>query len=281
MAKAAEMTGDVPALRKGLFVVDLLARDGALTMAEIQRRGGLNKTMAFRILRTLREEGYVRHDQETHRFALSYRLMELGATVASQLTVVSVGQPLLDDLRLRFGETANLGVMEGGSIVYVGIAESSHRGLRMAPHVGGRDHLHSTAIGKAMLAYLPQDRKAETLEQVELVAITPNTIIDDEQFCREVGQTRARGYAVDNEENERGARCIGVPVLDSQGVPFAGLSVSGPKGRISDELIELIAEALWSASEDISRQLGHAIPSGALGLNAASAHTAADCNREG
>ena len=264
MVSSELQNGDVPGLRKGLHVLDLLARHDGLTMAEIQRHSGLNKTMAFRILRTLREQGYVRHDAKTHRFTPSFKLMELGASVAAQLNVVKTGQPFLEELRLSFGETANLAVLEDDAVVYVGIAESSYRGLRMSSRVGGRDHLHSTSVGKAILAFLPDERRDDILNRLELPAITPNTITNRSQLQEEILRTRERGFAIDNGENEDGARCVGVPILEREGAPIAAISISAPNGRINDDLVVRIADALWSTSEEISQQLGYNIPAHSL-----------------
>ena len=169
-------TGDVPALRKGLAVLELLASDGPLTLAEIQRRGALNKTMTFRLIRVLRETGYVRHDLESHRYSLALKLFNLGGAVAARLDIVRVGLSILDRLRGEFGETINLGVIAEGHVVYVAMAESSRPGLRMASRVGGHGCLHSTSIGKAILAFLPEPDREALLANLAWTAVTPKTI---------------------------------------------------------------------------------------------------------
>jgi IclR family transcriptional regulator, KDG regulon repressor len=248
---------DVPALRKGLTVLESLANDGPATLSELQQRSGLNRTMAFRIARTLRERGYLRHDPVSHRFALSFKLLELGRAATEQLDVVAAAQPHLDDLQMEFGETTNLGVLEDGHAVYVAMAESSRRGLRMASHIGGRDHLHSTSIGKAMLAFMDARARDEVLSTIERPAVTSHTIVDLHLLLAELDATRQRGYAIDNQENEIGARCVGVPILNASGTPFAAISISGPVGRVGDDLLPTMAERLWTASREISRRLGH------------------------
>jgi DNA-binding IclR family transcriptional regulator len=270
-------TGDVPALRKGLLVLELLAEHGSLTMTEIQRRGGLNKTMAFRLLRSLREQGYLRHDPVTHRFSLALKLLELGGAVAAQLDIVSVGQPLIDDLRQTFQETINLGIVDDRHVVYVAMAESSRRGLRMASHVGGRDHLHSTSIGKAILAFLPEDQRDDLLLDLPQTGLTLRTITDPARLRADLAQTQQRGYAIDDEENETGARCVGVPILDGHGLPLAGLSISGPSSRIDGEQVPVMAARLWETSLEISRRLGHLArpPEGIATLGALGAAVAA------
>ena len=250
---------EVPALRKGLLVLELLARHGSLTMAEIQQRAQLNKTMTFRLLRALGEHGYVEHDEVSHRYSLGLKLLELGGAVTVSLDLASLSQPLLNDLRMTFRETVNLGVLRDDHILYVAIAESSRPGLLMASYVGNRNHLHSTAIGKVILAFLPDDDRHEILAGYPMPRLTSHTITEPALLDDELDLTHRRGHAVDNEENEIGARCVAVPILDSRGRPLAGVSISGPISRIDDATIERMAEQLWAVSHEISRRLGYAL----------------------
>jgi IclR family acetate operon transcriptional repressor len=216
--------------------------------------------MAFRLIRTLRETGYVDHDLDAHRYSLTLKLLKLGEAVAARLDVVAAGKPHLDRLRAEFGETINLGLMDSGHVVYVAMAESSRPGLRMASRVGTHGCLHSTAMGKAILAFLPDAERNQLLTMLPRPRVTPSTLVDIHDLRRELEQTRERGYAIDNEENEVGARCIGVPILDETGRPLAGLSVSGPAARIVDDALGAMANRLWRTSREIAAALGHDEP---------------------
>jgi DNA-binding IclR family transcriptional regulator len=247
---------DVHALRKGMTLLDLLAAHGPMSMAELQRASGLNRTMTFRLLRALSEAGYVVHDPVQKRYALGFRLLQLGAAVSDRLEIVTLARPLLAALRDETEETVNLGVLDGNEIVYLAMQESP-LGLRMAARLGGRDPAHSTSLGKAILAYLPATERERVVESLlPLRALTPATLIEPESLAHDLARTRERGHALDDEENEVGARCVGVPVLDAQGRPLAGLSVSGPAGRIDLEGMERIATRLWEASRELSRRMG-------------------------
>ncbi|MFN8592758.1 MAG: IclR family transcriptional regulator [Thermomicrobiales bacterium] len=251
---------DVPALRKGLALLDLLAARGPLSMAELQRASGLNRTMTYRLLRALGETGYVCHDAATRRYALGLRLLQLGAAVTARLEIATVARPLLAELREETQETVNCGLLDGNEIVYVAMLESP-LGLRMAARLGGRDPAHSTSLGKAMLAFLPaEERERIVTSLLPLRALTPATIADPATLARDLSLTRERGYALDDQENESGARCVGVPVLDSAGRPLAGLSVSGPAARIDPERAAWLAARLWRASRELSRRLGLSVP---------------------
>ncbi len=157
----------------------------------------------------------------------------------------------------EFGETTNLGVIDDGRIVYVAMSESSRPGLRMASRVGGSSCLHSTAMGKAILAFFPEADREARITNLELTAVTPKTITDPGQMRDELEQARRRGYAIDNEENEIGARCVGVPILDDSGFPLGAISVSGPTARMNDDALDAMAKRLWAASQEISSNLGY------------------------
>lgn len=250
------MHDDVPALRKGVAVLELLATHGPLTLAEVQRVSGLNRTMAYRLLRALGETGYVAHDPVQKRYLLGLRLLQLGAAVTDRLEITAVARPLLASLREETQETINLGVLEGNEIVYVAMAESP-LGLRMAARPGSRDPAHSTSLGKAILAFLPQSEQQRLLHSLgPLPELTPATLVGTEALAGDLALTRARGYALDDEENELGARCIGVPIFDAVGYPLAGLSISGPVGRIDLARVPWIATRLQEASQEVSRRMG-------------------------
>jgi DNA-binding IclR family transcriptional regulator len=252
---------DVPAVRKAVAVLETLAHGDRLSMTEIQQRTGVSKTMTFRLLHVLAQHGFVEQDPVSRRYTLGLRLLEFGAIVSHRLPIVSISQPILARLREEFRETANVAVLVDGQMVFVAIAES-RQDLRMANRLGSRGPVYATSIGKAVLAYLPTGQQEAILASTSLRSLTPYTITDPKVFRQELAQTRLRGYAIDNEENEIGARCVSVPILRHD-VPFAGLSVSGPRSRITDDLIPTIAEKLWDASREISRRLGYVAEGGA------------------
>ena len=186
-------------------------------------------------------------------------MLEFGSAVTNRLDIVTVSQPLIADLWEEFDETVNLGLLTDQRIAYVAMIES-RQGLRMSARPGSRDPLHSTSLGKAMLAFLPEARRDDLIAaSLPLAKLTPKTITAPSALLAELELTRARGYAIDDEENETGAICVGAPILNGEGEAIAGLSISGPVSRIDGRRVELFAAKLVSACGDISRQMGQPV----------------------
>lgn len=241
-------------LNKAFDLLDVLEQYGPLTLTELSNQASANKVTVLRILANLEARGYVERDG-MGRYSLGLRLLQLGLRKSAVTDLRAVAHPILHELRDRFDETVNLGIPDGVGILYIDILESS-LGLRMAATVGARDDIHSTAIGKAIASNLeegPRDR----IVALPLTPKTPRTITSAARLTQEMDAVRARGYSVDDEENETGARCIGAPVFNLGGVCIAAISVSGPTIRMTQERILLIAPEVQSAAAAISERLGY------------------------
>jgi IclR family transcriptional regulator, acetate operon repressor len=250
---------DVPALRKGLQVLQTLGAEGSLSAADIQRRTGLNKTMTFRLLRALAEAGFVEQHPTSRAWSLGLGLLELGSLATARQDLVAVSQPLLGQLRERFAETVNLGVLRDDRIVYLAIAEGGY-GLRMAVQLGASDPLHTTALGKAILAFMDERERDRILAAAPLARRTRHTITDLASLAAELSTTRARGYAIDDQENEIGASCVAAPIFDAYGHAIAAISISGPAARIDGDRTETLAHALIEAALAIGFRMGQSLP---------------------
>jgi len=225
-----------------------------LTPAEISAALGVPRPTVYRLLQTLLSEGLVA--QTGRAFAIGSKVLWLAARRLEQLELRAVGRPILTELRDRTGETVHLAVLEGGQVVYVDKLESPGP-LRMASMVGRIFPAHSTALGKAMLAFLPTEQVTEILERHGLVRRTANTITDPKRFWAELAAVRARGYAIDNIENEEGIRCVGAPIFDHTGAVAGAVSVSGSASAITlDRARRELAPLVREAAERISQALG-------------------------
>ena len=238
--------------------VDLLeamaARSEPMGVSELSRAIGSTKSATFRILATLEERGYVTRDGDTSKYQLGLSLVHLGQASLERIDLRTVARPVLENLHHRFNETVNLGILASGRIVYVDMVESDH-GLRMSARVGAHDNVHSTAIGKAILAYLPDEQRDSILAE-PLPARTSRTLTDADALRKEIERIRVSGFSRDRGENEDGACCFGAPIFDSRGDVVAAISVSGPETRMTGERAEDLAVAVRVAAQDVSYRLG-------------------------
>jgi IclR family acetate operon transcriptional repressor len=245
----------VPALRKGLALLELLADHGSMSLAQVERESGLNRTMAYRLLRVLGELGYVEHDPVRHKFGLGARLLGLGAATAQQMNLAEIARPALDSVRSELHETVALGILAGNQVTYLDLLPGAE-GRSMAAPISLRDAAHSTSVGKAILAFLPEAQRQSRLAALApFPAITPATIVEAQALDLDLARTRDRGYALEDEEHAAGTRGVAVPVLDVHGLPVAALAVAGPADRIDLSRADRLAAHLWRASRDVSLRM--------------------------
>jgi IclR family acetate operon transcriptional repressor len=242
-------------LGKAMDLLDVLAAQEALSLTEVSRRAGVNKVTAFRILDNFEKRSYVERDPATGSYRLGLGLMTLGTRVAERLDLRTIARPVLRELQQALGETTILAVPGARGIVSVDSVQSAH-GLRMAAAVGAQDDYHSTALGKAMVAFWPPALLDQYLRR-RLEAKTPRTITRVAAFRRDLATTRRRGFAVDDGESEVGARGVGAAVFDHRGDVAGAIGVSGPDGRITVERALAFGDLVLTASRAISARLGH------------------------
>ncbi|MEP9384838.1 IclR family transcriptional regulator [Nocardioides sp. KR10-350] len=239
--------GTVQSLDRALDLLETLAHaEGTLGVGELADRTGLAPGTVHRLLQGLHARGFVRRDG-SRRYSLGTGALQLAD--AAQRALVRSARPFLADLVRLSGETANLAVLEGDDVVYVGQVSSPHT-LRMFAEVGRHVPPHSTAVGKVLLAALPRDRAAALLRRTGLASRTSATITDPDAFAVELDRVRERGWAVDEQEQETGVRCVAVPV----GVPgriVAALSVSGPADRFAGAATDGLVEAMQQAGREL------------------------------
>lgn len=255
----AERSYSIAVVGRTLDVLEALGdAHEPLGTTDFARQLGMTKSAVFRILVTLEERGYVTKDPVTARYTLGPRLASLGERALSGIELRQIARPVMERLHAEFGETVNLGVLEGSEIIYIDMVESTH-GLRMSARIGSRHPAHSTALGKAILAYLPEEQLDATLSG-KLAARTSHTITKPTTLREQLRAVRERGVSEEFGENEEGARCLGVALFDLHGLPTAALSVSAPDTRIDDARSAEIAQALRDASHDITKAIGGSWP---------------------
>lgn len=245
----------VDVVDRAVDVLELLRDVGRpLSLQEVSLRLEMVKSSTFRLLCTLERRGYVERIDASGRYYLGvqWRSFQQGFPAYQPLTEPAL--PYMRQLLDRFGETINLGVLRDGEVLYLEMLESPHS-FRMAAKVGSRSPVHSTALGKAIAAYLPAD-EVDALIRRGLPHLTPKTITSPAAWKRELTRTKARGYAEDNGETELEASCLGAPIFGAGAQVVAAISLSGPTSRVR-ALKGAAVRALVVNCASISRTLGH------------------------
>jgi DNA-binding IclR family transcriptional regulator len=242
-------------LDRVLTVLEVLA-DAApsISLGEIATRTGFPKPTAHRILQVLIRRGYA-EAAGAGAYEPGARILELAGRMRAALDLARRARPALEELRRQTPETIHFAILSGSEAVYVEKLEGS-RAYRLTSAVGNRLPLHSTAIGKAILAHLPDGEWLSFVSSGQLVARTPNTITDVDVLARELERVRARGFSIDDEENEESTYCIGAAVFGSTGRVLGGISVSGPRFQFLPDDARALAPALVAAAAGVSRALG-------------------------
>ncbi len=241
----------VDSLMRSLDVLCRVVEKGyAVSLAEVVTQVRMPKSTVFRYLRSLVAAGYVSHDRASDRYQAGPRFLLLARRAEFFDRLRRAARPEMDALFARFGETTNLGILEGGRIVYLDIMEKRHT-PGMKARIGSRDSLHSTALGKAILAHLPPDEQAMLLDG-QLSEFTLRTITSRNQLAGELARVVARGYALDQEENEDATFCVGVPIVCGPRYPVAAISLSTVLRPRSKFALEQVIPHLMRAAAVIS-----------------------------
>jgi len=236
---------------KALRVLELIAAKGhGVSLTMVANELSLPKTSAFRYLRTLSAAGFADYDLDTDKYSVGRRFRALAHADRSIHRLRERSGPVLKRLNREFNETINLAVMNEGRVVYIDIVESTHA-LRFQARIGSRDPLHSTALGKAILAFLGEEEQAACLSSA-LAERTLRTITQVKVLERQLREIAAAGVAVEIGENEEGTMCLGVPVLDESGYPVAAISLSAPERRITPQVREAAIARLRAGALEIA-----------------------------
>ena len=254
-----EKSYTVESVLRALNILEFLAQQGGSSrVTDIAQAIGCSKNTAFRLLQTLRERGFIRQADDAS-YELTYKLLHLGESVLRNSDLHEVARPYLQEFVEQFGETINLGILDGIEVVYVA------RVLGTLPYhtsstIGSRDKAHSTALGKAILAFSPQATVSSVLA-AGLPAQTQHTITSPERLLAELSATAARGYSIDNQENVLGIICVGAPIFDRRSDVVGAISTSALHVRLTDDRIPVVAEKLISTAAVISQRLGYSAAS--------------------
>lgn len=250
-------------LRKALTLVDYLgenAQQHPVRLMDIVRGTGISKPTAHRLLRELQDYGLVRQDPERGGYGIGRKVLVLVAQYRGAVDLQREAVPLMRELATETGANIHLGIRDGLSAVYVEKIDSPHA-IRLASRVGQRAPLHCTAMGKVILAFSREDLLAE-LATLPLERRTPATRTSVDALRPEIEAIRARGYAVDEQENEPGVRCVAAPIFDHGGELAATMSISGTLGQVHENQVDALGDRVRHSCNELSTLLGGHPPAG-------------------
>lgn len=244
----------VKSLQKALEILNCFTKKSSCGVTEISEQLDLNKSNVHNILTTFKAMGYLDQDDESGRYKLGLSVYSLCYSLGQNLSIGSVAAPYLQELADMAGERVYLAIPHEQEIIYVTSAYPKTSIDLMRPIMGEHAQMHCTGLGKAMLAYLPEEKQRAYAAR-KLEAYTDYTITDGDALLKELREIRQRGYAIDNMEHEFGVKCVAVPVLGRNGQVVAGVSISGPSLRFYDERIQSLAKELQNKIRELQNIL--------------------------
>lgn len=237
-------------------VIESLAAHGAMGLQELSTLLSLNKSTVHRILMSLICLGYVRQDTNSLKYSLSFKFCNLATQILSQNNMIDFVHPFLKELSEFSGETVHLVELDDLNAVYIDKVEATSNSMRLVSRVGKTIPLYCSGVGKAMMAEM-SDQEIQTIwNRSEIIKFTPYTITIYEELLHRISEVRQKGYALDNEENEIGVRCLAACLHSYDKTPTYAISISAPKERMDDTRISALADKLLKIKQQIAKKMG-------------------------
>jgi len=245
----------IQSVERALKIMDLFNEyTTELKITEIGERIGLHKSTVHSLLKTLQEYSYIDQNPENGKYRLGLKLAERGNFVISNIDIRKAAHKNLIDLAAKTGQTVHLGILDGREGVYIDKVEGEQSIIRYS-RIGRRLPLHSTAIGKVLLAYQEPHEINRLLQDYHYQQQTTSTITNEAVFRKEIEKIQQQGYAIDNQENEQGVQCAAVPIFKGKGKVLAAISISTLVSRVSDEELAIFIDILKTSCQELSEQM--------------------------
>lgn len=247
----------VQSVDRTLSILEVLSDyEAGLGITDLSEKVGLHKSTVHRLLATLIHKGYVRQNDETNRYELTLKLFELGNKKIEKMNIVTIAKPFIQELMEQTNEVIHLVIGEGAEIIYVAKVEPQ-KTIRMYSSIGKRIPMYCTSVGKSMMAYMNEEEVEKIWNISPIKKLTENTIVNLEDFKEHLKVVREKRYAIDEQENEIGIRCIGASILDYKGNVCGAISISGSTISFTEDKIEEFSKLLIEYAGKISRELGY------------------------
>ncbi|MEP2920835.1 MAG: IclR family transcriptional regulator [Sulfitobacter sp.] len=245
-------------LNKSVALMDALSRaEGAVRFVDLVKSAGLPKSTSHRLLASLVREGLVSFDERTQKYSLGLKLMTWASRTWNNIDVANVAVEEMELLHAQVGEQVSLAVRDGMNVVYVRATDSNQKLNITASQIGDREAAHCTAVGKVMLAFLPDAVLQEFLGTIELHRFTEHTITAPELFSAQLSKIKQTGFAYSDREQHDLIRGIAAPIYDFEGRVIAALNVWAPVFRVEADTLLGWADPLMHTAARISQKMGH------------------------
>lgn len=241
-------------LGRAIRLLDLVVSEGPLRFAELLEISGIPKATLHRLLHELMDERLIQFDERSHTWTSAYRILEMANRIWTRSDIRVLAQDQLLALNALSGETVQIAVLADTHVIVIDHVEST-RSVRHSISVGSRMPVYCTGTGKVLLAWCDDAQQRDIISRISFSRFTPNTITDKAALLKELAVVSQRGFAIDAEERFLGSHCIAAPVVDATGQAVAGLSITAPAFRISEEELVGWGDQLIAAAAEISRRL--------------------------
>lgn len=251
------MSDIVQSVERALSIIEEISKyENGLRITDISNELDLHISTTHRLLNTLIHMGYVHQDPETNKYELTLKLFEIGNRKLTNMDILDVAKPYAEELMKDVNEVVHIVVRDGDEIVYIDKVEANNV-ISMSSNIGKRSPMYCTSVGKAILAEMSIHDANKILDRTEYIQYTEHTLVNKQEVLNEIIEVQKKGYAVDNEENERGVRCVGSVIFDRDGNAIGAISISGPAFRVKEENMDSLGETVKTYANLISREMGY------------------------
>ena len=245
----------VQVLDRSLKLLDLVASGDGAALTDLSDQSGMAPSTVHRLLTSLANHGMVTHDAETGAWTIGLKAFEIGNAFLRFRKLGTISRPFLKQLMEHSGETANIGIEDGGDVVFISQVES-HAPMRAFFRPGRRGPIHASGIGKAILSTWDNAAIERLLTPRPLTRFTDKTRDTLPKLLTDIGTIRTRGWSIDDEEHTLGMRCLAAPIFNEYGEAIAGISVSGPAVRLLDETLTALGPVVKAAADGVTQAMG-------------------------
>lgn len=254
---AEDIKNPIQSAERIFLILETLAQNGPMGLMEMSNCLGLHKSTVHRFLTSLICMGYARQDEDTQKYMLSYKIIGIAGQLLDKIDILPIAHQYMKQLAELSQETVHLVQRDGNDIVYIDKVESKASSIRMVSQIGMVHPMYCSGVGKAILSTLSLEEVTKIWNESAIEKKTEHTIVNLEKLLSVLENVRKEGFAIDDEENEIGVRCIAACIYDYRGKAKYAFSVSAPVTRMSDERIKELSEYVLKVKKDLSNALGY------------------------